>query len=154
MRRTILAVLAAAVLAACATITPIAYSPNPARIANPAEEARSIILANVVQGCIAEPEFTSPTMLVVKFVCSTNGGGVGNSVVRLDQVQGITLEESGGWYRVLVKHTGGAEDFAWTSRSLQDMERLADALTALSAGGAPTSTSTSTSPAPAGSADL
>jgi hypothetical protein len=144
MRQSIIAVLAAVLLTACATVTPIAYSPNPGRIANPQEEVRSIILANVVQGCIAEPEFTSATMLSVKFVCS---GGVGNSVARLDRVQGITLEESGGWYRVLVKHSAGAADFAWTSRSLQDMERLADAFTALSAGGSPAVTTTSASDA-------
>jgi len=147
MRRLTIALAAAlGLLSACATITPVAYTPDPARIANPAEETRAIILANVVQGCIAEPEFTTATMLVVKFVCSGDGGGVGSFVARLDQVERISLEESAGWYRVVVKHTSGINDFTWTSRSLPDMERLADALTALSAG------PTSPAPAPVASA--
>lgn len=150
MRRLSFSILAVlSLVIGCATVTPIPYAPNPTRIANPAEEARAIIMANTVQGCIAEPELATPTMLVVKFACTSGGGGVGNLVARLDQVQEISLQESGGWYRVLVKHTGGIEDFSWTSRSQADMERLADALTALSAGPGPTP------PAPvAGAADL
>jgi hypothetical protein len=150
MRRlTIALALALGLVSACATVTPVAWTPNPARIANPADEVRTIILANVVQGCIAEPEFTTPTMLIVKFVCTSGGGGVGNFVARLDQVERITIEESGGWYRTSVKHTSGIEDFTWTSRSQQDMERLADALTALAAGPA------ESTPAPvAGAADI
>lgn len=128
----LLAPLALGALIACAAaITPIAYNPNPARIANPAEEAKQLILANVVQGCVAEPEVTE-TMLTVKFVCSS---GVGNSVVRFDKVESIVMDESGGWFRVQVLHRDGAAPFQWTSKSLDDMQRLADALTALS--GAP-----------------
>lgn len=33
---------------------------------------------------------------------------------------------------MLVKHSGGTADFDWTSKNLDDMRRLADALTALS----------------------
>ncbi len=136
MKELTAAALLAWTLSACASVTPIAYAPQPARIADPAAEAKALILANTVQGCIAEPE-ASATMFVVKFVCSGESGGVGNSVVRFKDVQSITLDQQGEWYRVLVKHGGGANDFFWTSKSLDDMQRLADALTALSAAGAP-----------------
>jgi hypothetical protein len=126
--KSVLSALALCALAACATITPIPYDPNPARVGDAATEARQIILANVMQGCIAEIEI-GPTMMTVKFVCSS---GVGNYVMRFDKVDTITLSESGGWYRVLVSHKDGIAPFRWTSRSLDDMKRLADALTALS----------------------
>jgi len=71
-------------------------------------------------------------MLTVKYVCQD---GIGNAVLRFDQVDTITLQQSGEWYRVLVKHTS-AEDFSWTSKSRADMERLADAVTALSSAAA------------------
>jgi hypothetical protein len=77
---------------------------------------------------VAEPE-VKPTLLVVKFICR---GAIGNMVVRLDHVESIVLQHSGDWYRVLVHHNNGGEDFAWTSKQLEDIERLADALTALS----------------------
>jgi hypothetical protein len=118
-------------LVACATITPVAYQPQPERIADPATEVRSLILANTTQGCVTEPDLT-PAMLTVKFVCSN---GVGNSVVRFDRVDSIVIEESGGWYRVQVRHTPGTEPFQWTSKNLDDMTRLADAITALAKGG-------------------
>ncbi len=129
MKPIMLLPLVIAALTACATITPVPYTADPQRITDPRAEIKALIEANTVQGCVAEPE-VSETIVVVKFVCS--GGGIGNTVARLDRVKTIGLEESGGWYRVLVKHTSGEEDFAWTSRSLEDMRRLADAMTALS----------------------
>jgi hypothetical protein len=69
-------------------------------------------------------------MLIVKFVCN-NGGG--NTVLRLDQIASIDLQQSGSWYRVRVKHRNGAEDFTWSSKSLDDVQRLDDAITALAA---------------------
>jgi len=123
--------LSLGLVAACgAPIRPVAYSPNPQRVANPPAEVKALILANTVSGCVTEPEFTG-RMLVVKFVCTSGYAGVGNRVVRFDRIVDIKLEESGGWYRVLVKHSEGTADFDWTSRSLEDMRRLADALSAL-----------------------
>ena len=145
MMKLVSAALFALVLAACASIEPVAYTPNPGRIADPRAEARELILANTVGGCIAEPEF-SETMLIVKFVCTGDSSGVGNAVVRFNEVETITLQQSGEWYRVRVHHTGGAPDFDWTSNSLADMQRLADAFTALSSAGP--------SPAPVGAATL
>ncbi len=115
----------------CATIQPIAYTPAPARISDPVAEVKSILLANTVGGCIAQPSFQAK-MLVVQFACT--GQGVGNAVARLDHVKEIVLEQSGDWYRVKLIHSNGADDFDWTSKSLDDMQRLADALTALSQG--------------------
>ena len=69
-------------------------------------------------------------MLVVKFACTHRG--IGNSVMRFDRVEGIELQRYDEWYRVLVHQSGGAPDFSWTSKSKSDMQRLADALTALS----------------------
>ena len=115
----------------CASVTPIPYEPQPARISNPREEINTLILANTVQGCITKVEF-SERLMVVKFACANSGGGgVGNGVVRLDSIDHISLQQSGEWYRVLV-HQRGAEDFGWTSKNLIDIQRLADAFTALS----------------------
>jgi hypothetical protein len=114
-------------LAACATITPIAYTANPSRITDPAADAKAMILANTVSGCLTTPDF-SETILTVKYVCSTF---VGNATVRLDRVEKISIEQSGEWYRVTVHHFGGSEDFKWTSKSLDDMRELADAISAL-----------------------
>jgi|CXWL01.1.fsa_nt_gi hypothetical protein len=128
-----LALFSVLALAACASIKPLPYSASPGRISDPHAEVKSIILANTTSGCLAEPSFDK-SMLVVKFVCS---GGVGNSTARLDQVKKIVLEQYEEWYRVRVVHSKGAEDFSWTSKSLEDMQRLADALTALSQGETP-----------------
>lgn len=117
-------------LASCASITPVAYTPQPTRSADPAGEMRALVLANTTQGCVTEPD-VSAEMFVVKFVCSS---GVGNMVIRFAQVKSITLDKYGEWYRVLVQHNGGAADFAWTSKSLEDMQRLADAIAAASSG--------------------
>ena len=64
-------------LPGCASITPIAYTPQPSRITDPSAEVRSLIQANTLGGCVAEPELSS-TLLVVKFICRN---AVGNSVV-------------------------------------------------------------------------
>jgi hypothetical protein len=116
-------------VAACGSIVPVPYTPQPSRIKDPMAETTTIIESNTTQGCIAQPELTR-AMLVVKFACSR--AGVGNAVVRFDRVSSIEIQRYNEWYRVLVHQTGGAEDFAWTSKSLNDMQRLADALTALS----------------------
>jgi hypothetical protein len=130
MSKTLLLCIALA-LAACAGVTPVAYTPQPQRISDPAGEVKKLILANTVDGCVSEPDFND-NLLVVKFVCAASGrGGVGNAVARLDQIQTISLEQSGEWYRVLVHHRGGAQDFSWTSKSLDDMQRMVDAFTAL-----------------------
>jgi hypothetical protein len=120
--------ISAVLLAGCASITPVPYTPNPSRISDPAGEAKSLIEANTTGGCVAEPD-VKPTLLVVKFVCQR---AIGNMVVRLDHVDNISLAQSGEWYRVLVHHDNGGEDFAWTSKQLEDIQRLADAITALS----------------------
>ncbi|MBX7097286.1 MAG: hypothetical protein K1X89_06225 [Myxococcaceae bacterium] len=125
----------AGLVAGCASIQTVAYTVNPARISDPKAEVLTLIKANVRPGCIAEPAFEG-TLLNVKFVCSL---GVGSAVARLDKVESITLQQYEDWYRVLVHHTVG-EDFSWTSKSLEDMQRLADALTALSAPSAPAPT--------------
>jgi hypothetical protein len=124
----------ALLLAGCLSQTPVPYTPQPSRIANPAAEATSLIEANTVSGCVAQTEVLS-TLLTVKFVCRK---ALGNMVVRLDHIQSITLQresvtmQQGELYRMTVHHDNGAEDFSWTSKQLDDMQRLADALTALS----------------------
>jgi len=125
--RTFLAALAL-LAAGCAPIVPIPYTPQPSRVTNPSAEVKSLIEANTTGGCVAEPEVTAK-ILTVKYICR---GAIGNMVVRLDHVESITLQQSGEWYRVLVHHNNGAEDFAWTSKQLEDIQHLADALTALS----------------------
>ena len=138
--RTLWISLLSLALAACgAGITQVPYTAQPQRIKDPTTELKNLILANTVQGCIAEPDF-SDSMMVVKFACTGNGTGLGNMVVRFARVQTVTVEKSGEWYRVLVHHTPGTEDFAWSSKSLEDVERMADAITALTRpnpGGAP-----------------
>ncbi len=127
-------VLALALLvAACASIQPVAYTPNPQRIANPRDEIATLIKANVTSGCIAEPTFEGK-LLQVKFVCQN---GIGNTVSRLDRIASVKLEQYQEWYRCTVHHTQG-DDFTWTSKSLEDMQRLADAFSALSGAPAPT----------------
>jgi hypothetical protein len=127
MLKTSLTMLAAVLLAGCASIKPIAYTAQPERIGNPGEEVKNLILANTVQGCVTTPEMKE-TMLVVKALCSN---GVGNQVIRFDRVKSVALEQSGEWYRVMVKHGEGIADFWWSSKSLEDMQRMADAITAL-----------------------
>lgn len=127
MLKTSLATLCLLGLVGCASIKPLAYTARPERIANPGEEVKNLILANTVQGCVTTPELKD-TMLVVKALCSN---GVGNQVIRLDRVKSVTLEQYGEWYRVMVKHGEGVADFWWSSKSLEDMQRMADAITAL-----------------------
>lgn len=114
-------------LVGCSSIKPIAYTAQPQRIANPGEEVKNLILANTVQGCVTTPELKE-SMLVVKALCSN---GVGNQVIRFDRVKSVTLDQSGEWYRVMVKHGEGIADFWWSSKSLEDMQRMADSISAL-----------------------
>lgn len=110
----------------CGSIVPITYAPNPARIANPADEVKGLILANTSPGCVAEPSFLNK-MLSVKYVCAR---AIGNTVVRFDRVKRIHIQQFKTWYRVVVEHND-APTFYWTSKSQTDIERLADAFTAL-----------------------
>jgi hypothetical protein len=126
--RLVAALFAVGSLGACASITPVPYTLAPERSHDPVAEATTLIKSNVVGQCIAEPSFEKP-MLIVKFVCSE---GVGNSIAKMDRVANIHLEQSGEWYRVVVHHKDTTEDFTWSSKSLEDMQRLADALDALS----------------------
>jgi hypothetical protein len=135
LRQTLLAavgafgVFAATSLVACGGgITQVPYTLQPQSVADPVNQAGTLIVANVTPGCIARPQFNE-TLLVVNYVCS---GVAGNSVMRFDKVVSITIEKSGEWYRVLVRHRDGAADFTWSSKSLEDIEHLADALSALS----------------------
>jgi hypothetical protein len=130
MRSTILLCLALGLAACGAGITTLPYSPQPGRISNPRETIAKLILANTVDGCVSQPTIDE-TLLVVKFVCTGNGRGVGNSVARLDQIDGIAVQQSGEWYRVLVHHKNGAADFTWSSKSLDDTQHLADAFAAI-----------------------
>ena len=120
-------VLVAALALGCASIQQVPYTLQPARIPDPKAEITNFIKLNTVSNCIAEPEFAGQ-VLSVRFVCS---GGLGQAVARLDRVQSITVEQSGDWYRVLLKHSPGIEDFAWSSKSLEDVQRAADAFEAL-----------------------
>lgn len=113
--------------AACASIQAVPYNLQPSRIADPRAEILGFIKMNVRPGCLAEPQFEGP-MLDVKFVCS---GGLGHSMARLDRVAGIKIEQYEEWYRVVVQHTGGTDDFSWSSKNLEDVQRAADAFYAL-----------------------
>ena len=124
---TMLALLALAGCASLGSITPIAYTVQPERISNPGEEVKNLILANTVEGCVTTPELKE-TMLVVKALCTN---GVGNQVIRFDHVKSVVLEQSGEWYRVKVVHGEGIADFWWSSKSLDDMQHMADAISAL-----------------------
>ena len=124
--RTLLCVVTVGLLAACASIQRIDYSPNPSRVEDPRQEIATLIKANVTSGCIAEPHFEQ-MLLQVKYVCP---GGFGNTVSRLDKITSVHLEQYKEWYRVVVRHSAG-EDFHWTSKTLEDMQRMADAFTAL-----------------------
>jgi hypothetical protein len=64
-------------------------------------------------------------LLNVQFVCN---GGLGNSTVRFDQVDKVSLQHSHDWYMVRVDHKNGLTPFEWSSKVLGDMEKLADAL--------------------------
>lgn len=120
--------VATLVFTACLSFRPVAYVAQPARSFDPAAEVISIIKANTAGGCISDPSIAN-AVLLVKFVCSN---GLGNTVAKLDRVEKIYLEQYHDWYRVVVRHVGGGDDFSWSSKSLDDMQRLADALTALS----------------------
>jgi hypothetical protein len=141
MRTSLLVVPVVAFAACLHAITPVSYAPQPLRVHDARGEIKSIILGNTVQGCVTEPEFTDASLLVVKAVCSY---GVGNQVVHLDRVKNIVLEQDGEWYRCRVTHSSG-DDFWWSSKSLEDMQHMADAFAALTsvapAKGAPAASS-------------
>ena len=133
MRRLLACLFVALTLAACrGSATPISYTPQPERIKYPAEELKKLILANTVSACVAEPD-VSEEMLVVKYACAAVDGNsdTGNSVIRFGRVEAISVEKSGDWYLVRVRHKPGTEDFTWSSKILDDTERMADAISAL-----------------------
>ncbi len=130
-RTTSLSLPALALFLACAGIQKVDYGLQPERIEDPQAEVLRFIKLNTTQGCIAEPAFED-RVLFVKFACNN---GVGNSTARLDRVKEIVLEQYQEWYRVVVRHSDGSPDFAWSSKSLQDVQRAADAFAALSGAG-------------------
>lgn len=119
--------IAAFASAGCISITPIAYRAQPDRISDPQGEVKALILANTSNGCISEAAFDKQ-MLLVKFICPR---AANQGAVRFEQVADITLDKYSGGYRVKVTHSRGAPDFFMWSRNRDDMERLVDALTAL-----------------------
>jgi len=115
---------------ACApAVHTIAYVPQPQRIENPDKTLATLIVANTVQGCVVSPAFNEG-IFVVQFVCTT---GAGNYVIRPSQIASIELQQQGPWYRVRVRHSGGAVDFVWDSKSLTDAQHIADAIAGLAA---------------------
>ena len=71
-------------------------------------------------------------VLNVKFVCNH---GVGNTVMRFDQVDKISIHKGGDWYLVRAHHHGGLRDFEWSSKAVSDIEKLADAFAGLDTAG-------------------
>ncbi len=124
------AVALLAVVSGCVASTPLKYAARPERISNPRQEVLALIAANTSPGCVVDASFQKKVLLV-KYVCHR---AIGNTTARLDEVKSVTLEKSGEWYVARVKHLNGAGDFIWSSKSRRDIERLVDALTALSAG--------------------
>jgi len=120
--------LAFALLSGCAHVDRVSYTPQPGRIVDPRAELQAFIKQNTVQGCLTEPVFEGAT-LDVKWVCSR---ALGHAMVRLDRVVSIDIDHSGEWYRLTVHHSTGIDDFEWESKSLEDIQRAADALDALS----------------------
>ena len=132
-RTTSLSLPALVLFLACAGagIKRMDYGLQPERIEDPQAEVLRFINLNTTQGCITEPAFDD-RVLLVKFACNN---GVGNSTARLDRVKEIALEQYEEWYRVVVRHSDGSPDFAWSSKSLEDVQRAADAFAALSGAG-------------------
>ena len=106
----------------------LAYTPRPERIGDPEAEVARILKANTGR-CIVEPAVEG-TLLLVRSVCS--GGDVDSRAVKLDKVDRIVIRQWDEDFQVIVSHRGGDAEFTWISSSRDDMERLADALTALS----------------------
>jgi hypothetical protein len=106
---------------------PLVYTPQPERIERPEKTLATLLVANTVQGCVAEPSYAEP-IFVVKFICNA---GAGNFVLRTDQIASIELSQSSPWYRVRVHHSRGAEDFVWDSKNLDDAQHIADAIAGL-----------------------
>jgi len=130
--RLVLRTFAGLIIAASAcggppTLHPVAYTPQPERIEHPEKTLATLIVANTVQGCVADPSYAEP-IFVVKFICNV---GAGNYVLRTDQIASIELLQSSPWYRVRVRHSRGAEDFTWDSKSLDDAQHIADAIAGL-----------------------
>jgi|GEM_PF-1457616 len=115
------------VLIGCASIQSVAYTPQPDRISDPQAEITRFIMLNTTPHCLAEPQFEE-RVLDVKFVCSN---GIGHFMARLDQVESIQIEQFKEWYRVILRHSGGIDDFSWSSKRLEDVQRAADAFDAL-----------------------
>jgi hypothetical protein len=115
--------------AACGAppIQPVAYAPQPQRVADPETELAALITSNTTAGCVSEPTFQGPS-LVVKFVCSR---AIGNVVLRFDRVTRVELQQQGPWYRVRAHHRDGVEDFFWDSKSLEDAQRIDDCIEAI-----------------------
>jgi hypothetical protein len=127
------AVCVSALFAGCATFAPVPYTPQPARIADPATDVKAIITANAFPNCVVTPEILGQ-VLSVKYVCTPALGGrpsVGTVTTHLDRIQKITLYQSGESYRVIVYQSGEPASVGIDSKSLEDMQRYVDAITAL-----------------------
>lgn len=117
----------------CATFAPVPYTPQPTRIADPTTELKAIITANAFPHCVVTPELLGP-VLNVKYVCTSGLNGrpsVGTVTTHLDRIQKVTLYQSGESYRVIVYQTGDPASVGIDSKSLDDMQRYVDAITAL-----------------------
>jgi hypothetical protein len=73
-------------------------------------------------------------MFIVRFVCPH---GAGNVVLRFNRIETLKLTREGPWFYVRVHHLGGSDDFYWASKSLEDAQGIADAITAIAARGVP-----------------
>ena len=128
--RTSLLVVAAFVglLTACGpSVQPVPYVPQPERVAKPREALSALVLANTAPGCQSQNGY-APGMFVVKFACVH---GVGSNVLRFDRIESLKISHEGPWYYVRVHHRGGVDDFYWASKSLEDAQGMADAITAI-----------------------
>ncbi|MDR0966706.1 MAG: hypothetical protein LBM75_09455 [Myxococcales bacterium] len=103
--------------------TVIPYKAQPERIVDPQAEILSFIRNNTDSSCLAEPTFEKKT-LRVKFVCN---GGIGNWQARLDRIKEIAFEQNGAWYRLNLKHTDKSDDFRWSSKNPEEVQRAIDA---------------------------
>ena len=118
-------VVAIVAVTACAgwSWKPVAYQPRALDV-DARMVAATLIKSNTRPGCVTETEF-SDVLLNVQFVCNW---GIGNTTVRFDQVEKISLQSSHEWYMVRVDHRNGLDRFEWSSKVQSDMEKLADAL--------------------------
>jgi len=122
--------IATALSLACRPVTPVAYEPQPSRAHDPKRELESLLVASPQDGCTAKVEFPDRVM-IVRYECATYGTyALLNRVVRFDDIERIALERRSDGYAIVV-HQRGAEAFAWSTRTLNEVERLADAIAAL-----------------------